>query len=166
MRNYQVVSGVALSVSAVTTIGFLMLASMSEFSVAHVVFILWALSPYSLILVMMFAMKSRGSQLALDISICIASLILFVFSLVFYAGVVFNPTSSTGGLVFLFGPCYQLVGGPLIVGLCFIVGRLFLPQVHHSDENPLCRKCGYNLTGNMSGRCPECGQPISGGPFN
>lgn len=24
-----------------------------------------------------------------------------------------------------------------------------------------CRKCGYNLTGNESGRCPECGQPYS-----
>lgn len=22
-----------------------------------------------------------------------------------------------------------------------------------------CRKCGYNLTGNTSGRCPECGTP-------
>ncbi len=23
-----------------------------------------------------------------------------------------------------------------------------------------CQKCGYNLTGNVSGRCPECAQPI------
>ncbi len=23
-----------------------------------------------------------------------------------------------------------------------------------------CSKCGYNLTGNVSGTCPECGQPI------
>ncbi len=23
-----------------------------------------------------------------------------------------------------------------------------------------CRKCGYNLTGNVSGRCPECGATI------
>jgi hypothetical protein len=23
-----------------------------------------------------------------------------------------------------------------------------------------CRACGYNLTGNVSGRCPECGQAI------
>ena len=23
-----------------------------------------------------------------------------------------------------------------------------------------CRQCGYNLTGNVSGRCPECGTPI------
>lgn len=23
-----------------------------------------------------------------------------------------------------------------------------------------CRNCGYNLTGNVSGRCPECGAPV------
>ncbi len=23
-----------------------------------------------------------------------------------------------------------------------------------------CRKCGYNLTGNVSGRCPECGTAV------
>ena len=23
-----------------------------------------------------------------------------------------------------------------------------------------CHKCGYNLTGNVSGRCPECGTPV------
>ncbi len=22
-----------------------------------------------------------------------------------------------------------------------------------------CQKCGYNLTGNVSGKCPECGEP-------
>lgn len=25
-----------------------------------------------------------------------------------------------------------------------------------------CRKCGYDLTGNRSGACPECGEPIIG----
>ncbi|OWY71266.1 hypothetical protein B7486_11770 [cyanobacterium TDX16] len=25
---------------------------------------------------------------------------------------------------------------------------------------PLCRHCGYNLTGNVSGICPECGKAI------
>jgi len=25
----------------------------------------------------------------------------------------------------------------------------------------LCGRCGYNLTGNVSGRCPECGTPTS-----
>lgn len=35
---------------------------------------------------------------------------------------------------------------------------------HQRVENLLdpakCRKCGYDLTGNMSGRCPECGTDI------
>jgi hypothetical protein len=26
---------------------------------------------------------------------------------------------------------------------------------------PLCRQCEYNLTGNLSGICPECGTPIA-----
>jgi len=32
------------------------------------------------------------------------------------------------------------------------------------DGDPRCRSCGYNLTGNVSGRCPECGQPIAAEP--
>ena len=27
-----------------------------------------------------------------------------------------------------------------------------------------CRKCGYDLTGNVSGRCPECGTEINSSP--
>lgn len=27
-----------------------------------------------------------------------------------------------------------------------------------------CRECGYNLRGNTSGRCPECGAPTSRTP--
>lgn len=29
-----------------------------------------------------------------------------------------------------------------------------------SVMNPTCRGCGYNLTGNVSGVCPECGQTL------
>lgn len=27
--------------------------------------------------------------------------------------------------------------------------------------DPICRVCGYNLRGNRSGRCPECGTPVA-----
>ena len=30
----------------------------------------------------------------------------------------------------------------------------------HERGLPVCRPCGYNLTGNVSGVCPECGTPI------
>jgi len=36
---------------------------------------------------------------------------------------------------------------------CFVVER--------KPPAPKCHKCGYNLRGNVSGRCPECGQPVS-----
>jgi hypothetical protein len=29
------------------------------------------------------------------------------------------------------------------------------------SDPPLCMKCGYNLRGNVSGRCPECGTPVT-----
>jgi hypothetical protein len=40
-------------------------------------------------------------------------------------------------------------------GLC----RSFRGKVVVQDRT-LCWKCGYNLTGNVSGRCPECGESI------
>jgi len=41
-------------------------------------------------------------------------------------------------------------------GICRAVrGRVFL------QDGSLCGKCAYNLTGNESGVCPECGTPIS-----
>lgn len=165
MRVYQAISGVVLSISAVATIGFMLHASEGQFSIGHLGFILWALAPYVLILVMMIALKSRRNQLALDISVCIASLVLLAISLVVYTESVLS-SSSTAALIFVFVPCYLLAGGPLIVGLCFLVGRLLLPQGYHSDDDSLCTKCGYNLTGNMSGRCLECGQPISDSTLN
>lgn len=33
-------------------------------------------------------------------------------------------------------------------------------RCHHRRRRGLCVQCGYDLTGNVSGRCPECGQAI------
>jgi hypothetical protein len=38
------------------------------------------------------------------------------------------------------------------------------PKMQTDGSPPLCRKCGYNLTGNVSGRCPECGLIIHAPP--
>ncbi len=31
---------------------------------------------------------------------------------------------------------------------------------HTPKGRPCCRRCGYNLTGNVSGVCPECGEKV------
>lgn len=54
------------------------------------------------------------------------------------------------------------------------IGRERLISISHSSENGQgivvvwfwgeardCPKCGYNLTGNTSGRCPECATLVS-----
>lgn len=33
-------------------------------------------------------------------------------------------------------------------------------KLRDSAEDSVCAKCNYNLTGNVSGICPECGTPI------
>ena len=39
--------------------------------------------------------------------------------------------------------------------------RCGLVQWRHRHITPAhCRRCGYDLTGNVSGRCPECGEAV------
>jgi hypothetical protein len=64
--------------------------------------------------------------------------------------------ASTYGFDFLFGtaPFWGWLWARLWVRFR---NRLFFAQAA-----PHCRVCGYNLTGNISGRCPECGTAIEG----
>lgn len=46
-------------------------------------------------------------------------------------------------------------------GLACSVAILLLARARHGKGNhPLCHVCGYNLSGNRSGVCPECGTGI------
>jgi len=59
-----------------------------------------------------------------------------------------------GGAVFVAVPLWI----PLLAGLTPWLFRLW----HRARRKPgHCRFCDYNLTGNVSGTCPECGTPIS-----
>ena len=70
-------------------------------------------------------------------------------------------------------PPLDIIGGlfvPLLLGLlagvqtCRVSVRknvrdFRLSSGDHAKYPPgHCQKCGYNLTGNVSGRCPECGE--------
>ena len=52
-----------------------------------------------------------------------------------------------------------------IIGLLVIVGVALLAiglRGRRIDDHPLCRRCGYDLTGGGSvGRCPECGADLA-----
>jgi hypothetical protein len=50
-------------------------------------------------------------------------------------------------------------------GICFVflgLAALLMPWYPSKSQEspPLCETCGYNLTGNVSGICPECGTRV------
>lgn len=44
---------------------------------------------------------------------------------------------------------------------CDQCGKKFLADKVLRHQRGFCRECNYNLTGNQSGKCPECGREIS-----
>jgi hypothetical protein len=60
------------------------------------------------------------------------------------------------------------VWSELVLPFWMLLGLSAAPAVvllwhHRRRRRPgYCRQCGYNLTGNASGKCPECGTPVGG----
>lgn len=52
-----------------------------------------------------------------------------------------------------------VAGVAVFIGLLHATGQRESLKARFSDK-PLCAMCGYDLTGNLSGTCPECGKGI------
>jgi hypothetical protein len=91
---------------------------------------------------------------------------LAVCLLTLAAAIVWNFFPSAGWVTNL---AYEVLSrfaeNVCLVALLLLVTALgwVFPRVIRSRFPPgHCQTCGYNLTGNTSGRCPECGQPLDG----
>lgn len=79
------------------------------------------------------------------------------------------------GLVFV---RFVVVGAlPWLFSVFFLFLLLVIFWIHIGNEKMIienqkisrrwrgvCEKCEYNLTGNISGKCPECGTPVAAKP--
>jgi hypothetical protein len=73
----------------------------------------------------------------------------------FFGATVPSWTIDTDRLIVpLWGPVALLLAYP---ALAFLSGAL---RRHRRRKKGLCQNCGYNLTGNVSGVCPECGGKV------
>lgn len=51
--------------------------------------------------------------------------------------------------------CFCPLAAGLLTAVCWWAGR-------RRPVKGYCSSCGYDLTGNVSGTCPECGTPVDG----
>lgn len=71
-----------------------------------------------------------------------------------------TPPTTLGSTVVLSIPLWPLVVITLAICLVFAWVRPRPRDARH------CVSCGYDLTGNVSGRCPECGTRLDRAPEN
>ncbi len=76
-----------------------------------------------------------------------------------------SPISGATNALGVGGFILMMVGLPWsgFAGIQLLLRVIWALMEKRSDDTDSCTACGYNLTGNLSGVCPECGTRISGG---
>ena len=70
-----------------------------------------------------------------------------------------NPRFSANQIVLPFFHCGFTT---LLLGACFILpDAIATIRFHRRRAEGRCLRCGYNLTGNTTGVCPECGKAVT-----
>jgi len=94
--------------------------------------------------------------------IMIGSVAMILFGLALFA--LFLNALLSGGEAMLFGLLALFCGVPLVLaGIARISEQLRdrpATQIKQRIRQGRCYKCDYDLTGNVSGHCPECGARI------
>lgn len=87
--------------------------------------------------------------LALSLAASFCSAVLLLVHSYIVEGYLIEPVRLTGILFVLTLPVSLITGLPFLA-----LGPRRYPA-------GCCQKCGYDLTGNESGRCPECAHPLT-----
>lgn len=66
---------------------------------------------------------------------------------------------GTGRYLFFLTCPVWAIAGTVVAYPAMFIGCVLLRRYSRRWQRK-CLKCGYNLRGNVSGRCPECGKPI------
>jgi hypothetical protein len=75
----------------------------------------------------------------------------------FYCNTIREPHGSyeIQFVIFPWGVVAVAAAAPPVIGTCLSLRR------HRPSRRVDCHSCGYDLTGNVSGVCPECGNPAA-----
>ena len=102
--------------------------------------------------------QSLLTVLRLGIALCAGSIVCALGMLYWVLPGNTCPFGFVGALIVVYGPI-AAAGLGLTLLIAFVNVRRQWRWKQH-----LCIKCGYNLVGNVSGMCPECGTTIENSP--
>ncbi len=98
------------------------------------------------------AVSLVGAAVAFPVFLCVA--FSFLSPILIGAGFLANSRA----VILVIAKSCLLVG---LAAALFLSRRFFLAlRWKKSDDGSYCLKCDYNLTGNVSGICPECGEAL------
>jgi len=101
---------------------------------------------------MISMMANLGTSIGLILCSFPGSIIMFFLRAIF-------THSPFGGMQNLYPE--MVVNTVFYTGMGALLGYLVsLHKKKFLDDSLHCKNCGYNLTGNISGTCPECGMGI------
>lgn len=96
-------------------------------------------------------------------AILIGAMLLFFIAAVGYSALYLGLDISCGCTGKDSGPAGWSTIGRNVLLLLGVLAAVYLPRIRLSepqDATISCNDCGYDLTGNASGRCPECGTTV------
>jgi hypothetical protein len=74
------------------------------------------------------------------------------------------PHSSTASIAMIFLPFIAPVLAVILFVIHWVLMAIWGTEVDYDKGSAHCKTCGYDLTGNLSGICPECGIQIAPSP--
>lgn len=111
------------------------------------------------------ALESAQHRLYTSAQVITAMCLLYSLVIISYV-VLFTSTTVMSSPIYRYGiMAFGFLSAPLgsfviPIRLFRQRGRRFLREELHKRGIPICVRCGYNLTGCLSDRCPECGGVI------
>jgi hypothetical protein len=133
----------------------------------------WALRTAGTVLTVASAIAIAFSATIVGLSGPVSHTVVFAYGAIWYSCDALFPCGLTVGsepsLDFVWWYSQDIIDAPGV----YLVVPLWIPGaigllcwggtilvIRRDNRNGTCRTCGYNLQGNVSGRCPECGNGV------
>jgi hypothetical protein len=124
VKILRAVEVVALSLSAITSIGMFFVATGFDTEVDFVggLFYLWMIVPVAVFFAVSRALHRRRPTRALPMITCVTSVLMLGVAGFAYADAILIDPSSDALNVFIFVPLSLLLGGPLVMAVSWFIG--------------------------------------------